>query len=351
MSTELFLLVALDEPWRTQALALHERSTHALARAAKAPPGERIDVVRHERAQSDLEALALAARNAGAPWAVTRQDAVGGSSALVDPGLLSAAAEPQCRLLLDMARSGSVIVAVTWPFAFGQAVRPAGGGTVVPSARRWTAAGRSAKEAVQARLRNQIEVALAAAASPHETPASPGAEGAFEAVAPSGVPNSALTAVLREFAAAVPGKRAVEVPVRYRDGSRPRAFPFGAVPMGELWQPHQRLLRFVLLSIRHVELDGLVDGAWLRNADISRPRPMALTDELVYSTSREQLAALTRSGPVSLMMYQTGLEPAVVGFYRAVVDHLCEQPASIAVQPVFYRRSGPYGTGIPWRSP
>ena len=82
-------------------------------------------------------------------------------------------------------------------------------------------------------------------------------------------------------------------------------------------------LRFALLSIRHTEMDAVVDGAWLRNAEISRPRPAAQTDDLVYETSLRQLDELCRSERhVRLYMYQTGLETAVVGFYRALANHL-----------------------------
>ena len=37
-----------------------------------------------------------------------------------------------------------------------------------------------------------------------------------------------------------------------------------------------------------------------------------------------------------LHMYQTGLETAVVGFYRAVTVHLMRFPGSVSVQPMYF---------------
>ncbi|WP_186780328.1 hypothetical protein [Streptomyces salinarius] len=354
MSAELFLLIALEGGQRDEAMALHDRSRSALTRAASNPADNAIDVARYERAQSALEALALAARAAGAPWTMSDSPVGQGSSALLYTAPHSPPAHPAVRRLLERAAApGAVVVEVVWPFAPGATVLPERGDGQLPSARRWSAQGMRAKEAIQVRFRDQLEVAMRTAAeSPNCSRVPPGMAGQRpEAIVPSGIPNAVLTDTLREFVAQVPGRGPVDVPVRYRDGSCARPFPLGAVPMGRNWEPTARLLSFALMSIRHVELDVTVDGAWLRNSEISRPRPMAQTDELVYDTSRRQLAALTGAGQVALEIYQSGLEPAVVGFYRAVVDHLREQPGSLAVLPVFYRDDGPFGEGVPWRSP
>ena len=61
-----------------------------------------------------------------------------------------------------------------------------------------------------------------------------------------------------------------------------------------------------------------------------------------------------------LYLYQTGLETAVVGFYKALADHLLRYPRSVSVQPMYYeaprgRSRGPVGEqsalfrkGTPW---
>ena len=128
------------------------------------------------------------------------------------------------------------------------------------------------------------------------------------------------------------------MPVEYRDGSRSaHPFPLRALPLKGQLPACSLELRFALLSIRHTEMDAVVDGAWLRNAEVSRPRPAGQTDDLVYDITRSQLAELCRGeAHVRLYLYQTGLETAVVGFYKALVDHLLSHPGSVSVQPMYY---------------
>ena len=73
----------------------------------------------------------------------------------------------------------------------------------------------------------------------------------------------------------VPGRVAVRAPVPVA-----LAALKGQLPAASLE------LRFALLSIRHTEMDAVVDGAWLRNAEVSRPRPAGQTDDLVYDITR-----------------------------------------------------------------
>lgn len=109
-------------------------------------------------------------------------------------------------------------------------------------------------------------------------------------------------------------------------------------------------LRLALLSLRHPKMDGDVDGAWLRNRFVSRSRPAAQTDELVYAISRVQLEELkARSRRIHLMLYQTGLQPAVMGFYRALIDHLILSPGTVEVTPMFYSdRTKSFAAGTRW---
>lgn len=111
-----------------------------------------------------------------------------------------------------------------------------------------------------------------------------------------------------------------------------------------------RLLRFTLMSIRHVEMDTIVDGAWFRNSRLSRPRPAGLTDELAFETSLRQLEELRSWMPAVIHLYQTGLEPAIVGFYRAVVVHLMARPGTLAVVPHYYDGKGRFVEGTLWRT-
>lgn len=337
MSNEMQWLIALGGASGDEARRLHNRSLAAFARAAKAPAGERTDIVRHERAQSDLEALAIAARNHDAPRLLLSKPLALTVSALIESqGLIPARHQETVATWLQ---SGYTVVAAPCALALG-ATPATAKGEPIPAKRRWPdGAGMRPVEAVTARFRGQVERA-----------ARREADGRVEPIVPSGVANSVLTETLREFAASEPGRAAVDAPIVYRDGSAARPFPLGALPLSDTWEPRERLLKFSLLSIRHVELDHIVDGAWMRNIDVSRPRPTALTDSVVYTGSCEQLTALTRQGPVSLVIFQTGLEPAVVGLYRAVADHLRERPGSVEVLPCYYRAAGGFAEGTPWRS-
>jgi hypothetical protein len=348
VTDEALRLIALDGQAAAQALDLHRRSAAALVRAQKAQPGDRTDVVRHEAAQSQLEAIAVAAQSDGAQYIWAPPLTATTWSALVESD--EAIDESVRGQVQALRQRGHVIVAVVHPFIPGATPMPTGLGAPLPVPRRFTEGeGLRGVEAVRARFRQQV--AAAAASIEGETP---------EPVVPSGVSNSVLTECLREFAATSADRRALLAPIGYRDGSKARAFPLGALTMPAdpspatldetWWRIGDRALRFTLLSIRHVELDTLVDGAWLRNTAVSRPRPQGDTDELVYEASRAQLSQITSQGPVSLMMFQTGLEPAVVGFYRAVVDHLRERPSSLSVLPCYYRKAGSYLPGTPWRS-
>jgi hypothetical protein len=75
---------------------------------------------------------------------------------------------------------------------------------------------------------------------------------------------------------------------------------------------------------------------------ISQPRSAAETDDLVFDISCKQLNALTKSGTrsVKLLMYQTGLDTAVVGFYRAVTHYLLRPHAArLAVIPKYFEEA------------
>ena len=95
-------------------------------------------------------------------------------------------------------------------------------------------------------------------------------------------------------------------------------------------------------------MDTLVDGAWFRNARISLPRKAGLTDQLAFDTSMQQLRLLLPQGPTVIHLYQTGLETAVLGFYRAITHHLIKHPGSVSAVPYYYRGPGQFTEGTPW---
>jgi hypothetical protein len=312
----------------------------AAERADGADPGERGDVLRYESLSVQLESLAHRALAEGgehrvAPEALPagfgysfeaaevsgHQDRLGARL----PALLASVVE-------EWGRSG-VAVELRFPFDIGAAEPIEEVGPAARPAEAWQAEGDVAgSKAIEQRFRRRLEALSTGGADASE----PGRDAAIN---PSGVHNRAITQVLREFVVAAPPNR-LDVPVVYRDGSEAaNPFPLRSLELGdELPDRVDQELHLALLSIRHTEMDPVVDGAWLRNAEVSRPRPAALTDDFVYETSLTQLRALSEEGRRSLVLhiYQTGLETAVVGFYRAVVAFQLEHPDSLSVVPMFF---------------
>ncbi|GAB3428482.1 hypothetical protein [Flindersiella endophytica] len=338
MTVERALLVRVPGDSAVAALLADIRG--AYARAAKALPGDRTDISRYELVSSQLEILAHRAYAAGAATLsipTSDVDSTAVVESLTDPRLPQVASTA----IDEWIRSGDVAVELRRPFNAGSTEHKAAPVPARSPADRWLApTGVVGKRAVALRFRQQVESVL------------DGAPGAV--VSPGGVSHGVITEVLREYVTRA--GRPVQAPIVYRDGSEARPFPLRATQMVEdiptrLWTE----LRFALLSIRHIEMDVEVDGAWLRNADISRLRPAGETDELAFELSCRQLGQLCETGPCLIYMYQTGLQPAIVGFYRAVTLHLIKNPNSLAVVPMFFRQPGTesgshtmFSQGRPW---
>jgi hypothetical protein len=282
-------------------------------RAAKSEPGERTEIASYEALCSALEARA-------------------GAVLLRNAGVLAPPPDQAAATAGFFSRRGTeVVVSLCLPLEPGELVRS---GIAVAAPEPASAVeirdDIRGRQLVEARFREQLEAALA----------EPGKDRS-SALSPSSIHNRVLTEVLRQYVDEQ-GQRPVRVPVVYRDGSRAgRDFPFRCLDLTDQLRDPAALdleLRLTLLSIRHTEMDPVIDGAWLRNAEVSRPRPAAQTDDFVYHTSIRQLDSLTRHGTakVRLHIFQTGLETAIVGFYRAVTEFLLEHPGSLEVVPRFY---------------
>lgn len=314
----------------------------AYRRAEKSQPGERTDVAGYEALCAALELRASRAL----------RDATGVQVPAPEPAATEAG--------LFVKDDGRITVALALPLGSGPPVRRAVGRTAPePAASVAIRDDVRGRRLVMERFRTQLDGAIAA----------PGKDRG-SALSPSGVHNRVLTEVLRQYVERRDGPP-VDVPVVYRDGSRASAdFPLHLLHLASevssdveaeaagIW-----VLRLALLSIRHTEMDAVVDGAWLRNADVSRPRPAAQTDDFVYHQSVKQLEELTRGGErrVRLYVFQTGLETAVVGFLRAVVGFLADHPGRLEVIPMFFAEEHPkdpddgagdavagYERGAPW---
>jgi hypothetical protein len=336
MTQETALFVRVGPARQALVAELARRADVALRRARKQLPGERSESVRYEALSAAIERCALEALWAGEPHLEATPDGASpaGSKVLLGGQIIPDSAPVDVhRWLAD----GHTVVELRLPHARGETPMEGEAGLGPPPVlARWRSEALAPGAAMGERFKDQLERAVN----------QPGAPDAV--IRPSRITNSVLTETLRRYAAADGESGVLETPVVYQDGSRGPSFPLRSVRLTETKPAGWRELRFTLLSIRHVEMDLAVDGAWLRNARVSQPRPAGLTDELVYTTSLQQLEAVSQDGPVLIFMHQTGLETAVVGFYRAVLRHLMRAPGSVVVMPCYFRGAGRFEEGTPW---
>ncbi len=146
-----------------------------------------------------------------------------------------------------------------------------------------------------------------------------------------------------------------KIRIVYGDGSEARPFPLRCLSNKCLAAANEdAVLSIGLISIRHLEMDHAIDFAWFRNQETSRGGSSAETDEYCYQKSLEQLFDLQQSYSgkhLTLRMYHTGLEPAVVGFYRAVVTSLRDAEPNqhwLRVIPSYFLGENRYQSGMHW---
>jgi len=143
---------------------------------------------------------------------------------------------------------------------------------------------------------------------------------------------------------------------RYNDGSRGKPFQLRSLqPRNKDYEPLLRTLlpvRVAMISMRHYELDTLVDYAWILNKDIPPHRSLAYVEEFSYERTRQQLREALDQAPLKLHFYQTGYQPVAVGFYRALTDELLArvlQKPVLEVVPYYYSfLMNYYPHGQPW---
>ena len=145
--------------------------------------------------------------------------------------------------------------------------------------------------------------------------------------------------------------------VVYMDGSEASPFPLRCLVRSpeETRQSASGLpiLRAALISMRHLAMDEQVDFCWFRNRKVSVPHPFAEIDAYCTDHTMELLKAIPDHG-LQIDLYQTGLETAVVGFYRGLVLALKERrmdphAAPLRVVPRYYGGTGgEYGQGETW---
>ena len=152
----------------------------------------------------------------------------------------------------------------------------------------------------------------------------------------------------------------LKIDIVYSDGSRSKNFPLHCLPQrGNT--PHSALqnapsLRASLISMRHLEMDMLVDIAWLLNKDVADSlkngearKKLATVEMFSYQQTLQQLHTLLTGGSLKIHLFQTGFQPVVIGFYRALIEvlreHIDQEPLLEVTPYYFIRAKGRYGPG------
>lgn len=121
----------------------------------------------------------------------------------------------------------------------------------------------------------------------------------------------------------------------HKDGSVSDPIALARLPLRERPTPEVEIA-LGLNSCRHFELDLEVDFYLLRNMEFDRQSQTSFLDQerAAYDRGRELLACYA-GNPLKIALHHTGLEPAVIGFYRAAIDVLLEGEKLI-VTPKFF---------------
>lgn len=166
-------------------------------------------------------------------------------------------------------------------------------------------------------------------------------------------PHPEITEALNASVYADDGGQPAEVRVIYMDGTEAAPFPVRCLKKMETADfPEDSVhLRAALISMRHLEMDGRVDFAWFRNRQVSAGGSFAEVDAFCTRQTLELLRSMPRDRAVTLEMYQTGLETAVIGFYRGLTLWLQQREKGsppFRVVPMYYGRTEGYQEGMPW---
>jgi hypothetical protein len=167
----------------------------------------------------------------------------------------------------------------------------------------------------------------------------------------SNQPHEVTTDVFGEWVKA-PGSP-TRVRIVYADASEAAPFPLRCLAGRDRPSAQPRIIRVALMSMRHLDIDRIVDMSWYRNREVSQSRSLAESDEYCFRYSIAELRKLhefsTSIGkPVRLEVFHTGFEPASVGLYRAVTAILSGDehfqagwakslPPWLIVSPLYYK--------------
>jgi hypothetical protein len=132
----------------------------------------------------------------------------------------------------------------------------------------------------------------------------------------------------------------------FSDGSISDLFPLYS--MIEV-KPKDKLtvIRTALISNRHFELDNVVETCILRNSEISRRQEATIADQEKLSFEIAQKffnEILEKTDGAHIELYHTGLEPAVIGTYRAFLTTILkkENRGKLIITPKVLKRHNEY---------
>ncbi|MFN8495660.1 MAG: hypothetical protein U0350_49165 [Caldilineaceae bacterium] len=141
--------------------------------------------------------------------------------------------------------------------------------------------------------------------------------------------------------------------VTYNDNTHGEPFPVRVLQLptsGLSWE-NSSVLNIGSLTFRHVDYDNYVDVYLIRDRETRRLTNQEIETE-AYKRMKEILSDQSLQNETYLAIYQTGLEPLIVGIYRALVEHLLYRSehklAQLTVQPVFFVESARAATGELW---
>jgi hypothetical protein len=121
------------------------------------------------------------------------------------------------------------------------------------------------------------------------------------------------------FNPSISSKSINAVRAAFSDGTETRPFPFGCFTPSSPPEPSHPVVRVGLNSGRHPEMDRFVDLYLFRNVETNSLQTIAEQEQYAFQQGKDFLQNSRWRGGGIVEMHQTGLEPLIVGFYRAVV--------------------------------
>lgn len=164
-------------------------------------------------------------------------------------------------------------------------------------------------------------------------------------------PHREITEALRRLV--YEAGEAAHLPVVYGDNTRGKEFPIRALWLPDTPLPwkHHLALHIGTLTFRHLDYDDYTDVYLIRDRE-TRVLVNADIESLAYERMMEILSDPHLAGEAYLAIFHTGLEPLIVGLYRALVEHLRQRRAAdlgqMVIQPVYFIERGQWATGTLW---